>query len=291
MATALQTAEKFLAYDGDCPMCLATVGLLLKLGLLDAGQARPNHELEGSELEAARAAGIRNQLVAIDPRTGETRAGSDALLWLAADRPRFAWAARLLGLPGLRQLLSFAYQAVSYNRRVISPPQHQIACDCEPQVTVARRLQLIVPLAVVSMLVVAAYGAATFVGANLGTATAGAALMEIATAAGWLIAATAGAVLLRGMARIDYAGHLAVTMFVGALILLPAAAINWFLPRPAAIAVAVLALMFCFSTMFKMQVHRTAAQRLRWAWLWGWTAAMLGCFGAALAFYFRDALL
>ncbi len=290
MATDVQTSEKFLAYDGDCPMCLATVRLLLRLRLVREEQMRANHDLEGSDLAAAQAAGVRNQLVVIDPRTGQARAGSDGLLWIIGDDAGYAWLVRLLSLPGLRELLRYTYQTVSYNRRVISPPRTQIACDCEPQVTLARRLSLILPLVCVSCAIVAGFGASAFVGGQLGTAVSGAALAEASTLAGWLIVATIGGALLSDMLRIDYLAHLAVTMFAGALILLPAAAVIWLLPRPAAVAVAVLSLMFCFSTMFKMQVRRVAVLGLRWPWLWGWAAALLGAFATSLAVHFRGEL-
>ncbi len=290
MATDVQTSEAFLAYDGDCPMCLATVALLLRLGLVCEQQTRSSHDLEGTDLAAAQAAGIRNQLVVVDPETGEARAGSDGLLWLVGRNTRYAWPVRLLSLPGLRHLLRWAYQTVSYNRRVISPPRHQITCDCEPEVTPLRRMALIVPLVVVSCAIVAGYGASVFVGAGLGPAAAGAVLLEVSALAGWLTMAVVGLTLLRGTLRLDYVAHLAVTMCAGALILLPAAAVTWLLPRPAAAAASVLSLMFCFSTMFKMQVCRVAAMRLKWPWLWGWAAALLAAFATGLGVYFRGEL-
>jgi predicted DCC family thiol-disulfide oxidoreductase YuxK len=288
MTTDVQTSEKFIAYDGDCPMCIATIGLLVRWHFVRQQQTRPNYELDESDAELARQAGIRNQLVVIDPQTRETRVGSDGLLWIIGETPGYRALAQVLALPILRQLINFGYQAISYNRRIISPPAHQIVCDCEPQVTVYRRLTLIVPLLLVSIVIMGAFGAAAFVGCQLGTPLAGALLMEVASGAGWLLAAIAGFVLLRGMRGLDYLGHLAVTMFVGALILLPGAAILWFLPRPMAAAMTVLSLMFCFSTMFKLQIRRVKALTLSLAWLWGWTAAMLAGFGTTLAFYFRD---
>lgn len=290
MTTDVRTTEKFLAYDGDCPMCIATVGLLVRWKLVRQEQTRPNYDLDEVDAELARQAGIRNQLVVIDPSTRQVRVGSDGLLWIVGETAGYRQLARLLALPGFRQLLNFGYQAVSYNRRIISPPAHQIVCDCEPQVTVYRRMTLIVPLVLLSLIVVAGFGAAAFVGCQLGSALEGALLMEVATACGWLLTAAVGLAVLRGMRGLDYVAHLAVTMFAGALVLLPGAAVLWFLPRPAAAALTVLSLMFCFSTMFKMQVRRVKALTLAYAWLWGWAAAMLAGFGLTLASYFRERL-
>jgi predicted DCC family thiol-disulfide oxidoreductase YuxK len=290
MTTDVRTTEKFLAYDGDCPMCIATVGLLVRWKLVRQEQTRPNYDLDEADAELARQSGIRNQLVVIDPQTRQVRVGSDGLLWIVGETAGYHQLARLLALPGFRQLLNFGYQAVSYNRRIISPPAHQIVCDCEPQVTVYRRLTLIVPLVLLSLLVVAAFGAAAFVGCRLGTPLEGAALMKVATGCGWLLTAAVGFAVLRGMRGLDYVAHLAVTMFAGSLVLLPGAAVLWFVPRPAAVAIVALSLMFCFSTMFKMQIRRVKALQLSYAWLWGWTAAMLAGFGLTLATYFRERL-
>ena len=85
MTTLLQHDTKILAYDGDCPMCMRTVAMLVGAGLIAPEQAQSNHSLAPDDLAAAQAAGIHNQLVVIDPRTRETRSGSDALLWIVAE--------------------------------------------------------------------------------------------------------------------------------------------------------------------------------------------------------------
>jgi hypothetical protein len=157
-------------------------------------------------------------------------------------------------------------------------------------VTVGRRLSLVVPLVVLSALVVAAWGAAVFVGCDLGTAAAGATLATVATLTGWTVMALAGFAVLGGMRGLDYLGHLAVTMFAGALILLAATIVIPWLPVPPAAALAVLSLMYCFSKMFSMQLHRAKATQLSLTWVWSWTAVMLVTFGTTVAIYFRDRL-
>jgi predicted DCC family thiol-disulfide oxidoreductase YuxK len=289
MTTAVKTTEKFLAYDGDCPMCLATVGMLLRFHLVKPEQTRANYDLEDAELEAARRAGIRNQLVVFDPRSGETRPGSDGLLWIIGDNPRYRWLALLLGLPGIRQVVRFKYEAISYNRRIISPPRHQIVCDCEPEVTVGRRLTLIVPLVIAAASVVAGFGATVFHSWHLGDAAEGAVFSLIAGGCGWLIMAIAAFVLLRVMPALDYVGHLAVTMFAGALALLPAALLTLVVPREAAIAVDALAVLAGFALMFAMQRRRVGALKLKAAWLWAWTlAVVLGTAGCVLSHFRAD---
>jgi predicted DCC family thiol-disulfide oxidoreductase YuxK len=287
MATDVKTSEKILAYDGDCPMCLATVGLLLRLRMVKPEQLRSNHDLEGADLEAARRAGIRNQLVVLDLATGETRAGSDGLLWIIGENAHYRFLMRLLGLPGIRQIVRFKYETISYNRRVISPPRHQIVCDCEPEVTLGRRMALIVPLILVSIALVAGFGAAAFVSWGLGDAATGAVFSEIAAGAGWIVMIFAGLVLLRGMLRIDYLAHLAVTMYTGALVLVPAALLTLVLPRGAAIAVDTLSVLASFALMFAMQRRRVAAIGLRSAWLWAWAIVVAAATIGSILSHFR----
>ena len=290
MTTDVRTAEKFLAYDGDCPMCIATVGLIVRWGLVRQEQTRPNYELEAADAELARQAGIRNQLVVFDPNMHETRVGSDGLLWIIGETRGYHTLTRLLNLPGVRQLVSFGYKAISYNRRIISPPAHQIVCDCEPEVTVGRRLSLVVPVLILGMAIAAGFGAAAFVGCELGSAAHGALLMTAATGVGWLLMAIVGFAAFGGMRGLDYVSHLAVTLFGGALVLLPGAVLIAWLPRPVAVAIAILSLMFCISTMFKMQVRRVKALQLSFAWLWAWSVVLTASFLGIVAAYFRDGL-
>ena len=164
MATAESIAEKIVAFDGDCPMCTSTIRLLMGLKLLKPEQARAIHDLDRADFDAVYAAGIRNQLVVIDPVTREARSGTDGLLWILRENTGNHFLVRLLALPGVRDLLRWGYQIVSYNRRIISPPRHRIVCDCEPEVTLARRLSLMLPLLAFTILITAGCGAAVFRG-------------------------------------------------------------------------------------------------------------------------------
>ncbi len=272
MTTSVKTSQKMLIFDGDCPMCNATVGWLLAAGWVMPEQTRANYDLAPGELELARAAGIKNQLVVFDPLTRETRAGSDGLLWIiGANRP-WNLLVRVLALPGFRHGLRIAYETISYNRRVISPPRHQIVCDCEPDVTPARRLMLIVPLAVVALILVGLLGAAMSFGWELGSAWQGAALAIVAAASGPVVLAVAAAVSLSGQQRIDYVAHLVVTFFAGAVLVSPAIVAS-LAPSPSfGLVFDLLAVAAAAYAMFRMQRRRLAVLKLPPAWLWAWLA-------------------
>jgi hypothetical protein len=97
----------------------------------------------------------------------------------------------------------------------------------------------------------------------------------MAFGAGWLVMIVAGFVGLRGMQAIDYVGHLSVTMFAGALVLLPAACLTLVLPLGVAMVVDGLALLIAFALMFAMQKRRVAVLGLGSAWLWAWAFFLL----------------
>jgi hypothetical protein len=174
-------------------------------------------------------------------------------------------------------LVRVGYETVSYNRRVISPPRHQIVCDCEPEVTIGRRLMLIVPLVVATIAIVA-----LFAGSVAGVLAAG---------AGWLVMIAAGLVLLGGMLRLDYAAHLVVTMFVGALVLLPAALLRFVLPGDVAAVVNGVSLVAAFALMFAMQRRRVAALKLNSIWLWAWAILVAATIGAEVFSHYRGTFL
>jgi predicted DCC family thiol-disulfide oxidoreductase YuxK len=279
MTTAVTTAHRIVAYDGDCPMCTSTIDLLLRLRLLKPEQTRGIHELDRADFDAVYAAGIRNQLVVIDPVTREARSGTDGLLWILRENTGNHFLVRLLALPVLRDLLRWGYQIVSYNRRIISPPRHRIVCDCEPEVTLARRLSLIVPLLVLTVLIMAGFGAAVFRGWELGDEASGALFMVFAVGSGCVPPALAS-LSLPNEKRVDYLGHLVVTTFVGALLLVPATLVAPFVHGPGLIAIAGVSALASFSRMFLMQRRRIAALSLSVRWLWAWVAALVLGFGA-----------
>jgi predicted DCC family thiol-disulfide oxidoreductase YuxK len=273
MASSVQSSDKILVYDSDCPMCTAAVARLLRMRLVKREQAVSDQDLAGPDLEAAQAAGIRNQLVVLDPETRETRAGSDGLLWIIADNTNHRALVRLLSLPGLRHLLRWGYETISYNRRIVSPPRHQVRCDCEPEVTLTRRLMLIVPLLSAALLLAGLFGASVFVGGALGQAGSGAVVMVAAEGALVMALAIAACIALGGGQRVDYVAHLSVTVFASSLVLIPSTLIVPFCPPAVAITLAGLSLLAGLVLALKVQFRRVAVLGLSARWLWAWIAA------------------
>lgn len=282
MSAAVTTSEKILAYDGDCPMCIGMIGMLLRTKLVTPEQACSHHDLCGADFEAVRAAGIRNQLVVLDPLTRQTRTGSDGLLWMIGDNLGRPWWIRLLQLPGMRTGVSFVYEAISYNRRIISPPRHQIVCDCEPDVTVPRRLMLIVPTTLLALVPFGLLGLAVQRGEGLAGAPEGAWTATALVSCGWALLMVSALALLRGEQRIDYIAHLGISLLAGSLVLLPGALVVAWLPGGWAIGVGTVALLISYVLVLRMQPRRHQALGLGNAWRWAW-AAVIGATFAAIA--------
>jgi hypothetical protein len=188
----------------------------------------------------------------------------------------------LLSLPGFRHALGHAYRVVSYNRRIISPPRHHVVCDCEPEATVGSRLSLIVPAAALSMVVAGLFGAAVFVGSGIGAASSGAVVAGAAIAVAFVTPSVAALALLSAEKGVDYIAHLAVTMLVGALCLVPATVVALVAPPTAAGGLAIVSAAAGVMVMFAMQRRRVKALQLSIAWLWAWGAVFSGAILAVL---------
>jgi hypothetical protein len=261
--------------------------MLVSMRLVRPEQTHSNHDLAGADLAAAQAAGLRNELVVLDPLSRETRSGTDGLLWILDDNTGHHVLVRLLALRGFRHVLRWGYQVISYNRRIISPPRHQIVCDCEPEVTLARRASLIVPLALASILLAAVVGGATFRACDWGPALEGAWCTEAAIGLAWLALVAAALVGLRSVKRIDYLGHLAVTTLVAMLVMVPPSLIALALPTAAATALVGLAGAGSLALSSAMQRRRTQALGLSRAWLVGWPVTIVAAAVASWLWWAR----
>jgi predicted DCC family thiol-disulfide oxidoreductase YuxK len=271
-----------LVFDGDCPMCLGAIAWLTRSGLVAREQTIGHHDLPPQELEIVRAAGIRNRLVVLDRSSGETRIGSDGLLWIVGDNPRYRWLARLLSLPVARQLLRFGYETVSYNRRIISPPQHRIACDCEPEVTTGRRLMLIVPAILVATVAFALYGAVFAPALDIHPGLAG---LAIVVSKGIAIVAATATIAAFGRTReqLEYVGHFSLAVFSGSLVLVPFCVIAGLVPTGLTPTLGITAALAAVAVICWKLMRRTRAAGLKPTIVWTAALAWAVAFFAALA--------
>jgi hypothetical protein len=145
---------------------------------------------------------------------------------------------------------------------------------------------LVGPALVATLVLTAWFGAAVFVGWELGDARWGAPFMEVAAGSGWLALVAAAMALLRGERRIDYMSHLVVTMFVGVLVLVPACLAAALFPRQVLVPLDCLSVLVSFALMFSMQRRRVAAVGVSNRWLWAWVVALAAGLSGTAGFYF-----
>ena len=148
---ATQT-DRILFYDAICPFCVASLGKLRRLGLLERVEAVPLEEAGGRGLPPERVEGLRSEMLLWSRGTGETASGFDVILKLLEVHGR-APALRTLGTsrPG-RTLGQAVYRLVSLNRRIITPAATRgIACECDPPYHAGWRAAIFCVLALVAV--------------------------------------------------------------------------------------------------------------------------------------------
>ncbi len=266
-------------YDGQCPLCSASVRFVVRHRLLEEDRCRPWQSFAGAEAERLAAQGIRNEAVAMDPVTGELRPGAPGLLW-ALRGGRVGFFARCLDRPLARPFVSAAYRLISVNRRILSPPavsppdRRPIECACEPDDRPSLRWTLVALLLAFALFVVAAFGAVfarelghlPLVGTRLS--------ILLVILPGWLVPALAS-LALRPPTRSLYLAHLSVTAGAGAAVLLPAVALAILLPAMLARGVLVLAVAIACALMLGMQERRTGYLGLSRRWVLLWLGSLL----------------
>ena len=282
LATREQSAtagsKRVLVYDGDCPFCLATIALAIRTGLVPAEQTRSNHALQDADSEPCRTAGIRNQLVVLDPITRETRIGDGRIVmdhWRAtplfvARRPVEPAGDSAIAALGIRDDLLQSPRdqpAAAPNRlRLRARGDARATTDADRAAGGNRRAcSGGIWRRAFAVLALGDVGRRAF----MATSTLG---------SGFVLVAIGAFVLLRAEQRIDYVAHLAVTAIVGAVILAPAVLVTMladYLPRGLVAAIECVALVTSFGVMFAMQRRRVAAQALPRGWLLAW-AALVG---------------
>ena len=275
---------RVMVYDGDCPLCIGLSAAFVRLGLIPEHERRPYQAFGGPLQDRMWEAGIRNEMLVLDPASGELRAGAAGILWMLGA----TWIgplAKLLARRPLLDLVSGLYRFVAYNRRFLSVPKPRaIACACDPDERPRTTWALILAAGVLAL------GAATLVG--LGgppeLRLVGSRLGPVgppAKAFGPWLLPLLGLVTIPAGQRLRVLGHLAATAGLGGLVFLPLGLVAWISPSTVHQAYGTLVQLSCLVAggwMFVQQRRRAAFLGLpaRWLVLWTVGAAIgLGAFG------------
>ena len=276
-----------LVYDGDCPFCSGLSHLGVRLGLFTEQRRLAFQDAPPELARRFREADIGNQMLVLDPSTGELKGGAAGLLWLLSD----AWIgplARLLARGPLLRPIEAVYGFISSNRRLFAAPRPRgVACACEPDDSPGRQWLFTALCGLFAVLVLLLLGRAERLdpGRN-GPLGAFGPLVQAGWP--WCLPALLAGTLHGGLGR-RYLAHLAATAAAGALILLPLAAAALLWPTALRGAFAPLLQLSCAAAaalMFAMQRRRVAYLGLARGWLARW--AVCAAFGLATLGWLRE---
>lgn len=139
--------SKLLIYDADCPLCRAYTKGLVVAGALPAEARMSSHAITDRALvDRLDAQRRRHEIPLIDTQTGETHYGVDAILTVTERTwPRLT---RFVRDTLLFELGRQFYAFVSYNRRLLfpTPPDRPHIMDLTPDFNAAYRLVFLVVL-------------------------------------------------------------------------------------------------------------------------------------------------
>ncbi|MDA1196321.1 MAG: hypothetical protein O2894_14220, partial [Planctomycetota bacterium] len=200
-------APKILVYDGACALCTRASRLVERRWLVGSAERRALEDFDADGQIALLAAGVHNEMAVLEPGTGAIRTGYDGILWLLGGGALRAFVPVIARGP-LAWLGRHDYRTVAFNRRILSPPIHDMACACDPDLHRGYRWSFIVACLV---------WMAVLTGALAWLALGRSAWIGGALPLAWLLLAPA-AVALPSPRGLDLLGHLA---FVGAAMVLP----------------------------------------------------------------------
>ncbi|TDE12787.1 DCC1-like thiol-disulfide oxidoreductase family protein [Dyadobacter psychrotolerans] len=249
-------------FDAECPMCKMYTKAIVNAGILDQdGRAAYQDITEEScpMLDRQRAV---NEIALVNQETGEVTYGIPSLFKVMA-----------VAFPGLKMLFTFkpfvwlmakVYAFISYNRRVIVPPQTTTdRFQLQPTFKLSYRIAYIVLTWFVISCVISAY-------ANLlvGVLPAGNAYREYAICGGQVFFQGLVIYLVDKNKVWSYLGNMMTISFAGALLLLPVLLISiFFTISPVFFAAWFLAVA---GAMFLEHIRRSRLLGLGWTLTASW---------------------
>jgi len=262
--------KHWIVYDGNCGMCLFTKKTFSKLGFFEEADCLNYHELEADLYQKVDLQHFKHGMAYVDSGSGATRYGLEGVL--ATFEPKRPYLKPWK--PGTRvfRFFNFFYNAICYNRYFIFPKTQRFACSCEPEFN-ARYFRRWVGLgAFFSILISALFGAAVADLFNVPTGQMALQTVGI-VGAGWAIQMLWAALSMNRDKFRDYLRHLALIMFIGVMVLVPAIIVFWL---PAALfAIIAFALVGCSSfIMLRMHIQRIRFMGLGQHWTFAWFASL-----------------
>ena len=272
---------KVMVYDGECPMCAGISGAFVRAGLFPEGERKAYQDYEGELSTRMWDKGIRNEILVLEPATGELRSGAAAILWMLR-ATWIGWLSRVFERRPFVDGVSLVYRFIAYNRRFLSVPRPKaIACACDPDDRPVYQVLLIATFGAFAAITVTLLGSVAPPEVRLMGSRLGSFAPLIKMFWPWTFPVLCALTLGRGE-RLKYIAHLASTAGAGGLVLLPLGLLGLASPGTIEFAFTTLLQLSCIGAgglMFAMQWRRVTYLKLGSWWLWMWSA----CAGFGLA--------
>lgn len=273
--------RKVIIYDDNCPMCALYTAGFVRWGVLPRESRVAFTQLDrvlspetvADRLDPFRS---RHEIPLVDLAGGATLYGVDAMVYLL--RQRIPLVGRLARARPLYRFFRFLYSLVSYNRRILVPTRKRaVAFDCSPAFHLNYRLAFIACALVFTSLATCAFGQSV---AGYWPVDNPGVKMLLTGATVWAVPTLLALIFMKEK-KVDYLGHLATLVMVGALLLLPGIGLSaltaWHYP-----VIPVFSVLASTATMgwqhFRRMDHLELSQR--WTTLW-----LLALSGTAAGFY------
>lgn len=205
-----------LLIDEQCPLCQLYGQGFQQLGWIDQETLSPYQQFPQSpacNIDLDRA---RNEIALYDPETNTTIYGINSLIHILTGRS--AVLRRFLNWKPIHTGLSYLYNFITYNRKVIAPaPLASTGCACTPDRKPLYRWLYIALATLVSALVLSRFAEFLHTQSWMSTQPG----REAAIAIGQLVWQGLLVWLLFRQNTLDYLGNLATISLIGSLLLLP----------------------------------------------------------------------
>jgi hypothetical protein len=258
-------------YDAECPMCQLYTRAFTKSGMLDPTGRAPYQNIPSPACPLVDLQRAVNEIALINTTTGEVKYGIESLFKVIGHsfpvfRPLFSWR------PFLR-IMRKVYAFISYNRKVIIPPQHPTPATpsatnpapstLQPAFRLRYRLAYLVVTTIIAAAILTRY-------ANLltGILPVGSPWREYLICSGQIFFQGAVIGIIAPAKRWDYLGNMMTISLAGSLALLPAlgiAAVRHLPPIAAAAWFLIVA-----GLMLLEHIRRTRLLGLNWTLTISW---------------------
>lgn len=134
----MNTTNKVLIYDNDCPLCSAYTHAFVRTGMLNKEGRKHFNNVDQEVFKMVDAARCNNEIPLIDVKTRQVWYGIDALLELLNEKIPFIKKVGNTRL--LKWFLVRLYRFISYNRKVIVAIGQKDGYDSNPDFNIPYRL-------------------------------------------------------------------------------------------------------------------------------------------------------